>query len=216
MPGTDNYAQNVPYPKLSDQPNIESSMSALVNGAVALSNMTFANANARAAAIQTPVVGMETYLIAEGRKEVYTGTGWTPLQTSPSWTTFTPTVTGGGSATFATRTGQYLRFGPLTFVMIYLVVGAAGSGTDAVSVTMPTAVDRSMRQLIPIHTESIGGGGNASSHIGGGEVVFFVGGSGGASDRIRIDEGGTLGRENNITGVDLLSGGLMTIQGWYL
>jgi hypothetical protein len=70
MPGTDIYSQNVSYPKLQDQPNIEAALSATVNAAVPKMNMTFADANARAAAIPKPVEGMETYLVAERRKEI--------------------------------------------------------------------------------------------------------------------------------------------------
>lgn len=83
MPGTDDYGQNVPYPKLSDQPNIEAAMLALVNGVVPLTNMMFANANARAAAIANPVVGMTTYLVAENRTDVYTGSTWVRFVTGP-------------------------------------------------------------------------------------------------------------------------------------
>jgi hypothetical protein len=84
MPGSDDYAQSVPYPKLSDAPNIETSMAALTNGVVALSNMVFANANARAAAVPNPVVGMESYLIAEGRKDYWNGVAWTSI-TPGAW-----------------------------------------------------------------------------------------------------------------------------------
>jgi|SRR5689334_11923490 len=83
MPGTDSYGQNVPYPKLNDAPNLETAMAGLVNGAVPLTNMTFANANARAAQLATPVVGMETYLVAEGRKEIFTSSGWVTITAGP-------------------------------------------------------------------------------------------------------------------------------------
>lgn len=79
MPGTDDYGQDAPYPKLSDQPNAETAFGSLVNAIVPLTNMTFKNAADRAAAITAPVAGMESYLIAEGRKEYYSGTAWTTL-----------------------------------------------------------------------------------------------------------------------------------------
>lgn len=93
MPGTDNYGQDAPYPKLSDQPNAETAFGTLVNAIVPLTNMTFKNAADRAAALPAPVAGMESYLIAEGRKEYFSGTAWTtitpgqwqPLPFSSTW-----------------------------------------------------------------------------------------------------------------------------------
>lgn len=76
MSKTDKYQQSVPYPVLGDAPNAETALGDIVNGAVALSNMRFANANARAAAIPSPVDGMETYLIAEQRKEIRVAGTW--------------------------------------------------------------------------------------------------------------------------------------------
>lgn len=130
--------------------------------------------------------------------------------------TYTPVVTNGGSATFSTLTGTYVMVGPLTWVNIDLNVNAAGSGSGLVTITMPTAPDHTQRQVLTMHTESIGAGGNATSHIGGGEAVFLAGGSGTTTDRLRTDEGAATARENNIQGVDLLAGGHITIQGFYL
>lgn len=127
--------------------------------------------------------------------------------------TYAPTVANGGSATFSTRTGWWMRVGKMVYVCAYLVVNAAGSGTGIVTVTTPTAVDRTTRQALTVHSESNGAGGNATSAIRGGECVFFVGGSGATADRIRVDNG--TGVEANIQGVDLLAGGILTIQGWY-
>lgn len=115
MPGTDDYGQEVPYPKLSDQPNIESSMSALANGVVALSNLVFANANERAASIPSPVVGMETYLIAEKRKEYYTGASWVALTPGP-WTPLSFTTgwgANGGSPGYRLVSGNIQLRGSL-------------------------------------------------------------------------------------------------------
>lgn len=131
-------------------------------------------------------------------------------------TAYTPVVTNGGSATFTTLTGLFVAMGGATWVNIDLVIGTAGTGTGLVTITMPTVVDRGQRQALTLHAESIGAGGNASSHIAGGEAVFFPTSTGSTTDRLRIDEGGTTSRENNITGVDLLAGGRITIQGVYI
>lgn len=144
----------------------------------------------------------------------YTTTG-TLAVGNTSWSTYTPTVSGGGSATFSTQTGYYYKLGKVVFVTVYLVVNATGSGAGIVTVDMPSNVDRSTRQTLTMHTESIGSGGNAVSHIGGGECVFFTTGTGATSDRLRNDEGSSTSRENNVLGNDLLTGGSITIQGWY-
>lgn len=130
-----------------------------------------------------------------------------------TWTTYTPTVTNGGTVTWLTRTGYYYKIGKLVFVCIFLNVNAAGSGTGLVSVDMPSSVDRSTRQALTLHAETVGANGSASSSIRGGECVFFTGGSGATSDRLRVDNGTS--NESNIQGADLLASGLITIQGWY-
>jgi hypothetical protein len=130
-----------------------------------------------------------------------------------TWTTYTPTVTNGGSVTWTTRTGYYYKLGKIVFVCIYLNVNAAGTGTGLVLVDMPSSVDRTNRQALTLHAETIGANGNATSSIRGGECAFFTGGTGATSDRLRVDNGTS--NESNIQGADLLAGGLITIQGWY-
>jgi hypothetical protein len=130
-----------------------------------------------------------------------------------TFTTYTPTVGNSGTATWTTRTGYYYKLGKVVFVTINLVVNAAGSGASLVTVDMPSSVERTGRQVLTIHAETIGANGNATSSIRGGECVFFTGGSGATSDRLRVDNGTS--NESNIQGVDLLTAGLITIQGWY-
>lgn len=131
------------------------------------------------------------------------------------WATYTPTVANAGSVTWTTRTGFWKRASGIVYVNVYLVVLAAGTGTGVVSITMPTNVARTNRQILTMHTESVGAGGNAVSHIGGGECLFLPAGSGAVSDRLRTDEGSTTARENNIQGADLLAASSITVQGWY-
>ncbi|MFD6364491.1 hypothetical protein ACFWFX_32310, partial [Streptomyces roseolus] len=88
MPGVDDFGQNVPHPLLTDPPNIEAAVGNPVAAMVPRLNMVFADANARSAAIPSPVAGMEVFLIAEKRKELYTGTAWIPLTPGP-WTPLT-------------------------------------------------------------------------------------------------------------------------------
>jgi hypothetical protein len=130
-----------------------------------------------------------------------------------TWSTYTPAITGGGTVTWTSRTGYYYKLGKIVFVCVYLNVLAAGSGTSLVTIDMPSTVDRTNRQVLTLHVETIGANGNATSSIRGGECVFFTGGTGATSDRLRVDNGTS--NESNIQGADLLAGGLLTIQGWY-
>lgn len=164
---------------------------------------------------------LETYLnAAVGDLIMVTQSGngnWLAIgRTAPAsdneWTSYTPTVTNGGSVTWTTRTGWYKRRGKTVEVCVYLAVNAAGSGGSTVMVDMPSSVYRGTRQLMPMHTESVGPNG---SHIGNGTCVFFTGGSGATSDRLRTSSNDGTNRDSNITGADLLAGGTITIQGWY-
>jgi hypothetical protein len=125
---------------------------------------------------------------------------------------YTPTVAGGGSVAWTSRTGWYYKVGKMVYVCIYLGVSANGSGTGFVSVDMPTAVYRGTRQMLSMHTESIGPNG---SHVGNGSCVFFTSGTGATADRLRTSSNDATNRDSNITGVDLLAAGTITIEGWY-
>lgn len=134
-----------------------------------------------------------------------------------TFTTYTPTVTNGGTATWTTRTGYSFKLGKLVFVSCYLVVNAAGSGSGVVTVTMPSNVDRSTRQTLVMHAETVGVNGNGASTGGtirNGQCVFFSGGSGNASDRLRVTDSDGDG-DQNILGVDLKAGAIINIEGWY-
>ena len=131
--------------------------------------------------------------------------------TGTTWTTYTPSVVSGGTVTWTDRTGYYYKLGKIVFVTVFLTVNAAGSGSGIIQVEMPSNVDRTTRQILGIHAETIGANGNATSASRGGEAVFFVGGSGAFADRLRVDNT----TEQNILGADLLAGGTITIQGWY-
>lgn len=122
--------------------------------------------------------------------------------TGQTWETYTPTVIGGGAATFSTQTGYYYVIGDMVMLTIYLVIGTAGTGSSNVQVNAPTSIDRSTRQVMGLSSESMGVNGH-------GHVVSFTGSSGATFDRMRTYDG------QNFIGSDLFSGGLITIQGWY-
>ena len=133
-----------------------------------------------------------------------------------AWQTYTPAVSGGGSVTWTSRTGQYYRLGKIVYVNIMLQVNAAGSGSTNFQISMPSAVDRTMQQTIFIHGEGI----KALSQSTVGCLIFFTSGSGAVADRVRLQSGvtGTGSLDNrvlNTVGSDLLPAGYITVQGWY-
>lgn len=128
-----------------------------------------------------------------------------------AYNTYTPAVTGGGTVTWSTRTGWWQRVGGMVFFTAYLVVNAAGSGASNVTITTPTNIDRTTRQIIPLHAEGIFSAGLLSN----GNAVAFVGGSGAVIDRLRASNNGATNADANITGADLLANGILTVTGWY-
>ena len=129
---------------------------------------------------------------------------------------YTPTVTNGGTATFTTRTGEYLLLGGSTtpaicFVNIYIVVNAVGSGAVNVTIDGPVDIDRTNRQHIPATSE--GGFATASPLIG--SLIAFTGGAGATFDRLRMTDNSGSDALVNVTGADLRAGMILSCQGWY-
>ena len=116
--------------------------------------------------------------------------------------TYTPAVSGGGSATFSTQTGWYQQMGKETFFTAYLVVNAAGSGASNVQIDAPVSIDRTTRQQVGVACEGLTAGNNGSC-----QAVAFTSGSGATFDRLRNSTGG------NITGADLQAGAILTVEG---
>lgn len=131
--------------------------------------------------------------------------------TETTWTAYTPTVAGGGSATFTSRTGWYTRLGKLVHFTAEFVVNAAGSGTSPVTITAPTDVYRGTRQVIPCHTQST----TTSGAVMNGHAVALETGSGTVIDRISVSNDGSSNRDNVLNGSNLLAGARVTVSGFY-
>lgn len=121
-----------------------------------------------------------------------------------NFNTYTPAITGHGSATFTQRTGYWQRIGPIIVFVAYLTINGAGSGSGTVTITAPTDIDRTTRQVVPCHMQAV-----TTGNTGSGMAVAFQSGSGKVFDGIRSPTNGAL------MGSDLLSGGTIVIQGWY-
>lgn len=122
-----------------------------------------------------------------------------------AFTTYTPVVTGAGTATFSTLDGWYQRVGKMVFFTIYAVLNNVGSGVATVSVTAPTSLYRGTRQVVVGHIDGMASGINGSA-----ELIVIAAGSGSTFDRIRVPAG------TNVTGGQLdTTGGTLTFTGWY-
>lgn len=119
--------------------------------------------------------------------------------------TYTPSVTGGGTATFNSLRGWYWIIGRMCFFNAFFSINAAGSGAGNVQVTAPFSIDRTNRQNIPCHADGLTAGNNGSL-----TALCFTGGSGATIDRLRNSTNGT------IQGADLQAGAIITIQGWFM
>lgn len=118
------------------------------------------------------------------------------------WTTYTPAWSGGGSATFVTRTGRWKRIGKKTVAFnIYAKVGNNGSGGTPVTFTLPTQPDRGMQWVF-------NGVGSSPARVFG--ALMFQGGSGTAIDAIIAS-----GDVNTVTGTDLFDSSQLTFSGVY-
>lgn len=133
MPGTDNYSQNITYPKLGDAPNIESPLASLVNGITPQTIMRFPSASARSARLTSPVAGMVSWLAAEGRFEFYTGSAWITYPIG-SFVPASTVVRGTVNVSF-TSLGSYtqsITFGtPFSTVPVVMTNIASAAGPTA-------------------------------------------------------------------------------------
>ncbi|MFF2864496.1 hypothetical protein ACFVSX_32030 [Streptomyces rubiginosohelvolus] len=137
--------------------------------------------------------------------------GDTLAVTSTTWSTYTPTVSGGGTATYATRTGFYYKIGKIVYIHIYIACSAAGSGSTGISVTLPSIPYRGsadIRQYLPLYAGGILPGSNSATG-GTGIANINPGGSGTDIDQLRSAS------DIQYRGTNLSNTATFTIQGWY-
>ena len=131
-----------------------------------------------------------------------------------AFTTYTPTIANGGTATFSMAKGYHYKFGDLRFVNIEFTVNAAGSGAAIVTVSLPTTPFRdggTGRQVMPMHAKALWTAGMASD----GCAVIMDTGSGAVIDQLATSNDNALNRDGIVTGANLLAGARATITGWY-
>ncbi|MGW4270882.1 hypothetical protein ACWEGQ_00590 [Streptomyces seoulensis] len=132
--------------------------------------------------------------------------------TSTTWTSWTPTVSGAGAATFSITDGWYYKLGKLVFVQAYITCSAAGSGTGTVTVVLPSTPYRGPSANRRQHLSTYFGGlaaGTNSSTSGHGAGLIQPTGSGALIDQFR---GPT---DILVRGENLSATATIAINGWY-
>lgn len=160
----------------------------------------------RMAAYSHPVVGDQVVISRSGSGN-WRAEGVLVGAADTEWTSYTPAVTGGGSVAFSTADGWWKRMsGSLVYAEAYLVVGTAGTGASAVTVSLPSTPYRgssSRRQVIPGHAGAL------TSSSGPCAGLVLAGGSGARVDQIQTVAG------SPVSGAQLASGAIVTLNGLY-
>lgn len=134
--------------------------------------------------------------------------------TTTTWTSYVPTVSNAGTATWAQRLGWYKKLGKIVFLEVYLAASAAGSGTTGLTVSLPSTPYRdgggagTTQQTIPARAQAVAAGTN-SSVSGASCGVILQTGSGAVLDQLR---GPT---DIVMRGEQIGATTVITIQGWY-
>lgn len=136
------------------------------------------------------------------------GTGLTVADTT--WTAFTPTWTGIGTATLAQNRGWYYKLGKIVFIEIFGAFNGAGSGTAGIQLTLPSVPFReggganTTRQMIPGWADAM----NIMSP-GWAYLPIFAGDVGATSGALRMYD------QSVIQGQHIQNGTIFTVEGWY-
>lgn len=153
---------DLPYPEMGDPPAGPTQIEAL------------------AAAVERQIARADS-IIADLRDQAAALSGKVTVLEGTAWADWTPTISGGGSATFTSVGGRWRRTGVKTvaFTMQFNVV-QGGSGSSFVTLTLPTAPSRARRWVFP-------GGQEAGNPRSGLYATTFTGGTGTTLDRIRFN-----------------------------
>lgn len=126
--------------------------------------------------------------------------------TSQSFTSYTPNITGDGASAWSSS-GRWLRIGGLIWMNAVIRWSTTGTGTNNLTVTAPTNIDRTERQAISGDAEGL-----SPTHPACHALSFTVaeGGSiGPVFDRIKVDVVG------NLTATQITAALVITLTGFY-
>lgn len=159
---------------------------------------------------RNPAVGDQIIITQNGARN-WLALGRPAPAVDDQWTSYTPTVGGGGSATFGIHEGWYTKLGSLVYFEAYIALSAAGSGTSAITVTLPSTPYRGAaryRQVVPCYGGGVAAGSN-SSVSGSFSGLVLAGGTGAMLDQVR---GPT---DIQLRGDNLQASTILTVNGWY-
>ena len=139
-----------------------------------------------------------------------------------NWLSYIPNALGFNGGSFQSRLGYYYQLGRMVFVNIQITMINGGSTTNntVISVSMPTGVDRTNRQLLPVWIQGLrtnpgATNPNADLYTSVGTAVFQTGSSGVNTDWIIARRGGETAGEDPILGQFIGAGAVISIVGWY-
>lgn len=135
------------------------------------------------------------------------------VQPSTGIEIFTPSVIGGGSATFSTQTGRWRRISTeLVWFIVYLVCDNPGSGSDDIQIgNMPVPINRATRQVIQVDLTAVPTPTLRTGHL----MSFTSGATLDQWDRVRIQRGDDQAGLRNMVGSDWDTDVILTAQGVY-
>jgi hypothetical protein len=114
---------------------------------------------------------------------------------------YAPTITNGGTATYTTRTGQYVRLGKMVMFAIEIVVNAAGTGGGIIVVELPSTPGGTHQVCV--------GTGDGFTTFADGVCYGLVNTASAALAGIRDKNAISLSRAH------FVSGALIRLSGWY-
>lgn len=118
---------------------------------------------------------------------------------------YTPSFGSAGSVGYTTQAGFYFTAGKLVFISAYINVGADGTGSNQVTLSLPLQPDRSQRQMIPCAVSSGAKPGMCAAVILAGTNTDLF------ADAIRGTTSGV-----SYIGTDIDSASIWNFQGMYL
>lgn len=143
--------------------------------------------------------------MTSGGKALIDGNGIYTTYANNAKATYTPTWAGLGTATLSTNTGWYQKIGKMVMFHVKAVTSAAGSGSSNVTFTLPSTPETTTDQIWVMRY-----GENAIGY-----AITFAGTATNVVDRLRIQDGATVGQVKNLVGSFITTGINININGWY-
>ena len=117
------------------------------------------------------------------------------------WQSYTPSITGGGTATYSIRTGSYQKIGKMVMFSIELKVNSAGSGGTTIQIGLPSTVG--------VENQVCVGYNNSFTTFLTGATTGLM--NSGGNTTFALDKNGVL-----LTRAHFATNALLRLTGWYM